>query len=241
MASYTENLNLLKKDPVVDGADTFNIETMLNENWDKIDAAKGEIDAALSNKAESNITLCQRTIGDESLNSVYPYPYIALAGPGTFGPRSDFWVVEYYPYGAFAGIQVITSPTGQDHWYRTFIDNTPNVWRKIVTATPPQEYVLPLENGISAQSSCVYGKTQESIVFVRLNFFTSNQLTENMTIAQLPVGFRPGVRVEMEAYNNDGSMCTLKIEPTGSIDVGNGTVPAGKVCWTTVPLFAADC
>lgn len=39
MASYTSNLNLLKKDPVVDGSDTFNIETMLNDNWDKIDAA----------------------------------------------------------------------------------------------------------------------------------------------------------------------------------------------------------
>lgn len=39
MASYTENLNLLKKDPVADGSDTFNIATMLNDNWDKIDAA----------------------------------------------------------------------------------------------------------------------------------------------------------------------------------------------------------
>lgn len=37
MASHTKNLELLKKDPVADGADTFNIETMLNENWDKID------------------------------------------------------------------------------------------------------------------------------------------------------------------------------------------------------------
>lgn len=37
MASYTPNLNLLMKDPVADGADTFNIETMLNQNWEKID------------------------------------------------------------------------------------------------------------------------------------------------------------------------------------------------------------
>ena len=37
MASYTPNLNLLMKDPVADGADTFKIETMLNENWEKID------------------------------------------------------------------------------------------------------------------------------------------------------------------------------------------------------------
>lgn len=41
MASYTTNLNLLKKDPVADASDTFNITTMLNENWDKIDAAMG--------------------------------------------------------------------------------------------------------------------------------------------------------------------------------------------------------
>lgn len=37
MASNTPNLNLLKKDPVADKLDTFNIQTMLNENWDKID------------------------------------------------------------------------------------------------------------------------------------------------------------------------------------------------------------
>lgn len=37
MTSYTQNLKLLKKDPSTDGNDTFNIETMLNENWDKVD------------------------------------------------------------------------------------------------------------------------------------------------------------------------------------------------------------
>lgn len=39
MPSYTENLKLLKKNPATDGADTFNIQTMLNENWDKVDEA----------------------------------------------------------------------------------------------------------------------------------------------------------------------------------------------------------
>lgn len=39
MASYTQALNLLKKDPTADAEDTFNIETMLNDNWDKIDQA----------------------------------------------------------------------------------------------------------------------------------------------------------------------------------------------------------
>ncbi|ABR48586.1 hypothetical protein Amet_2432 [Alkaliphilus metalliredigens QYMF] len=49
MASNTPNLDLYKKDPVQDGDDTFNIETMLNENWDKIDEGIG--DAAESKTA----------------------------------------------------------------------------------------------------------------------------------------------------------------------------------------------
>ena len=37
MASYTPNLNLYKKDPIADGNNFFNIKTMMNDNWDKID------------------------------------------------------------------------------------------------------------------------------------------------------------------------------------------------------------
>lgn len=62
MADNTLNLNLYKKDPVVDGNDTFNIKTMLNDNWDKIDAdakAKGDAIFSLSQSlatANTNIT-----------------------------------------------------------------------------------------------------------------------------------------------------------------------------------------
>lgn len=42
MASNTSNLGLLKKDPLTDGKDTFNIRTMLNDNWDKIDEFAGK-------------------------------------------------------------------------------------------------------------------------------------------------------------------------------------------------------
>lgn len=37
MSTTTENLGLFKYDPSTDGAQTFNIEKALNENWDKID------------------------------------------------------------------------------------------------------------------------------------------------------------------------------------------------------------
>lgn len=45
MASYTPNLDLLKKSPVTDGDDMFNVETMLNENWDRIDRGVGDYTA----------------------------------------------------------------------------------------------------------------------------------------------------------------------------------------------------
>lgn len=42
MGSYTENLDLYKVNTETDGNDTFNIETMMNENWDKIDTKIAE-------------------------------------------------------------------------------------------------------------------------------------------------------------------------------------------------------
>lgn len=48
MASNTENLDLLMKNPSTDGADTFNIQTMLNDNWDKIDSFAGSLDTKLA-------------------------------------------------------------------------------------------------------------------------------------------------------------------------------------------------
>ncbi|SDR81232.1 hypothetical protein SAMN05444162_0099 [Paenibacillaceae bacterium GAS479] len=41
MPSQTPNLLLYKKDLQSDGQDTFNIQTMLNDNWDKLDMAVG--------------------------------------------------------------------------------------------------------------------------------------------------------------------------------------------------------
>lgn len=52
MASNTENLNLLMKNPSTDGADTFNVQTMLNENWQKIDNNAGTVAQTLANILE---------------------------------------------------------------------------------------------------------------------------------------------------------------------------------------------
>ena len=62
MASNTPNLNLLKKDPVTDGDDTFNIKTMLNDNWDKIDEAIGEVKEELQDIDIPHASLTQAGI-----------------------------------------------------------------------------------------------------------------------------------------------------------------------------------
>ena len=41
MAGNTQNLGLYYKEPIKDGNDTFNIQTMLNDNWNKLDAILG--------------------------------------------------------------------------------------------------------------------------------------------------------------------------------------------------------
>lgn len=51
MASNTPNLGLYKKNTAIDGNDTFNIETMLNQNWDIIDAELGGVLAGANDNA----------------------------------------------------------------------------------------------------------------------------------------------------------------------------------------------
>ncbi|MBU5672276.1 hypothetical protein [Paenibacillus brevis] len=76
MANHTPNLDLLKKNPATDGNDTFNIETMLNENWDKIDAAVGQVKEEIAdieiplsdatNGTRSNVAASEKAVGTVS-------------------------------------------------------------------------------------------------------------------------------------------------------------------------------
>lgn len=54
MSKYTDNLNLYEKEPDIDGNDTFNITTMMNDNWDKIDSATGKL-ANLTTSVKNNL------------------------------------------------------------------------------------------------------------------------------------------------------------------------------------------
>lgn len=64
LATNTPNLDLYKVDPATDGDKTFNVTTMLNENWDKIDAAVQGVKDDVGNIDLSKIT--PESIGAET-------------------------------------------------------------------------------------------------------------------------------------------------------------------------------
>lgn len=121
MASYTEHLNLLKKNPATDGADTFNIETMLNENWDKIDEAvakKAELGADGKIPAEQlpemnydkagSAEAVQKNLDAHTGNRSNPHGVTA----SQVGARADTWVPSW---GEVSGKPGTFPPSGHNH------------------------------------------------------------------------------------------------------------------------------
>ena len=214
MSSYTQNLNLLKKDPVADGADTFNIETMLNENWDKLDAAKGAIDAALANKVSINLG----TISDTLNNAVLPgrwtvaVPSDAPGNPIQYPGGVLFGFLDVYAQSTW--LMQVFSPagTGEDAGYMYIRKNISNTgwtdWYRFATATPPQEYSLPLSANVSPTT--VIGGTKNSYYKnqfgeVTISLGVDGTITNGMTLFTLPEGYRPSGNVAFACYATDGT------------------------------------
>ncbi|WP_411553347.1 phage tail protein [Paenibacillus lautus] len=62
MPSQTPNLDLYKVNGETDGNDTFNVDVVLNDNWDKLDAAVGQIKEDLGNVQVPDASLTQKGI-----------------------------------------------------------------------------------------------------------------------------------------------------------------------------------
>ncbi|KIQ93892.1 hypothetical protein LH47_02042 [Anoxybacillus thermarum] len=83
MASNTPRLGLYKKDPVADANDTFNIQTMLNDNWDRIDQNVETITGAQAkaNQAEQNAkTYADQQLATHSADYVKHPSYAVASG-----------------------------------------------------------------------------------------------------------------------------------------------------------------
>lgn len=75
MASNTPKLGLYMKDPVADGNDFFDVETMMNDNWEKIDGFAGgmdEVKERLNTISRQDVTL---NAGVQILNATKAAPF----------------------------------------------------------------------------------------------------------------------------------------------------------------------
>lgn len=92
-------------------------------------------------------------------------------------------------------------------------------WVPYTTATPPQEFDLPLAEGVSAVSSA-YWKDQFGVVTGHFNVLASSSQTGSSTvIATLPEGFRPSRQANATAVVSSGESLGLLVLVTGEIQL----------------------
>lgn len=108
-------------------------------------------------------------------------------------------------------------------------------WMRLATATPPQEYDLPLADGITEVHPCIYRKNQFGLVFV--GGAASGDITDGVVIATLPVGFCPTKNVERPAT----FVASSGTRTAGSVVVmTDGRILAYSAGEVTNVIFAAD-
>lgn len=95
----------------------------------------------------------------------------------------------------------------------------------IATATPPQWYTLPLVAGLTPNSPAQYCKTQEGIVYLRgwIKGALVGTPGNSITIANLPIGFRPTTTVHCivphSTYSPDFRAARIDILPNGCLEL----------------------
>ena len=122
MASETEKLKLYMADPVADADNTFNIDLMLNDNWEKVDTAVKNLDTGKANTA----TLAAHTGDRNNPHGVTAEQAGAIpaSAKGTAGgvasldsggkvPAAQLPAMNYDPAGSAAAVETkLTEHTG---------------------------------------------------------------------------------------------------------------------------------
>ncbi|WP_125116500.1 hypothetical protein [Agathobaculum sp. Marseille-P7918] len=204
-----------------------------------------DVRASLSNKVSyigpplDNIAIAtQITASLFGFNNTCPDdPYGGSSGVGITIPgwENGVW-----------GTQIVFDYNGRAPFFRTFFSFGQSVgdWIKLATATPPQEYELPLAADITNYATSVYHKNQFNEVSVRVSVSVTNAIQNGATIATLPEGFRPMKAIDTDAtgYVSGSSWfaCRLVIQPSGAVQVywGIGSSVATFIVGSFEPYLA---
>ena len=121
-----------------------------------------------------------------------------------------------------------------------------NPWRLLATATPPQEFDLPLADNWTTQQASTYFKTQEGIVVARIAIKSTAEYTSGGLLFTLPEGFRPSENVEFpctikRADNLQASSIYFRTSGAASENHSGGAVfPVGTQLYTLAIFIAAS-
>ena len=152
-----------------------------------------------------------------------PFGYYYVSGEDLVEgmPTTDktWWFVWYSPSSVRA-IPIYTN----DEWHAEFTNNHLHKWRKVLFGSPPDEEVLPLVSGYAGTAT--YMKTQEGIVFVRINNLyktDGSNLPFDGQIATLPEDCRPTSEWTTGALVGDGAYikaaCFIIAYPNGIVKI----------------------
>ncbi|MEG0542430.1 MAG: hypothetical protein RR528_08900 [Angelakisella sp.] len=143
-------------------------------------------------------------------------------------------------------IEDVRSSTTYQRWYHPVNGIfTFGSWEKVATATPPQEFDLPLISGVTKANTwdaCSYSKDQFERVDIHFNVSLDNTVTgdQNMyTVAMLPAGFRPKLTVMgVSSTNADNVFLPYWISSIGQFVIyatsGKPQAVAGSISFVAV-------
>ena len=138
---------------------------------------------------------------DSDLNTVttpglYYADLVVVANKADSANAFSLFVESTGAWGNQGRKQTYTAYDTGETYIRVITGNVGDVWtdwEKIATATPPQEYDLPLVEGVESYGISKYCKTQENIVIVNFAVVFADVKTGSGSylFATLPAGFRP--------------------------------------------------
>ena len=162
--------------------------------------------------------------------SAYPLNSATTFFSGNSFAGIDQCIVTTYAYNLNAARQIVSFLDNTGVKYRLAIgEDQWGAWKQISTATPPQEFDLPLAEGVTtvgAGYKNIYSKDQFGIVRVWFSVHFESIPASGTHVFNLPEGFRPdsiccaaAVLSMVEYYN-----ATVAIHPSGDALVDHGTI-----------------
>ncbi len=145
------------------------------------------------------------------------------------------------PWDMNTMFQLFLSASAGKMLWRTKVSALENPWSEwfpLANATPPQEYDLPLVDGISGTAK--YSKDQFGIVRVHMAAVKdSGTITNNEILGTLPEGFRPKLSFAVVGYGNSNPNTISDRHTVNMYISSNGDITASFLSETNAAKLAS--